>query len=81
MATKREKFSTLDLYLSAFLILRGFEPELKNHAGKVSFDFTISDDLFKAMQDYNSDELIPVAGYVTSIRRLRSQMLSARGTR
>ncbi len=82
MAKTGEKvFSTLDLYLSAWLLLHQIQPELKTNNGRVTFNFGASDDLYKGAFAYNSNELIPVADYVTAVKTLRGQMLTLRGQR
>lgn len=80
MAKTGEKiFSTLDIYLSAFLILHDVQPELKTTNGRVTFNFKASDDLYKWSLAYNSNEPVPVADYVTTVKTLRGQMLTMRG--
>jgi hypothetical protein len=76
----REKvFSTLDLYLSSFIFLNGIQPKLELNNGRVTFDFPVSDALYRAINLYNSNELIPVADFVVAVKTLRGQMLSMRG--
>ncbi len=79
----REKTSknwqTLDIYLSSFLQLNGFPPRLELNNNRVVFVFDISDEIYKLIADYNSNIPIAVTDYVTTVKRLRGQMLTMRG--
>lgn len=80
MAEKNLKvFSTLDLYISSFLALHGLEPRLEINNGKVVFAFPATDDLYRLITKYNSDEKTPVNSFVTMVKMLRGRMLSLRG--
>ncbi|MCL4492492.1 MAG: DUF5659 domain-containing protein [Nitrospirae bacterium] len=82
MATTEKKvFSTLDIYLSAFLALHGISPKLEIHNGRVTFNFVASDELYEKALDYNSNSPVPVASFVTSVKALRGQMLTMRDKR
>lgn len=83
VTAKAEKkvFSTLDIYLSAFLSLQGVTPFLEVHNGRVTFNFVASDELYTKAVDYNSNTPVPVADFVTSIKTLRGQMLTMRDKR
>lgn len=72
-------FSTLDLYISSFLALHGLEPRLEINNGKVVFAFPATDDLYRLITKYNSDEKTPVNSFVTMVKMLRGRMLSLRG--
>lgn len=73
---KKKIFSTLDLYLSAFLSQCGIPPELSITNNRVIFQFPISDELYKLITNYNSNVSVPVAEFVTRIKTLRGQMLT-----
>ncbi|MGD9579708.1 MAG: DUF5659 domain-containing protein [Syntrophorhabdus sp.] len=77
MATTKT-FSTLDIYLSAFLLLYYLEPILEIRNGKVVFTFESTDRLYQLMNLYNSDEQVPVATFSTQIKTLRGKMLTAK---
>lgn len=78
--TADKTFQTLDIYLSSFLSLWGFHPRLEvNDNGKVIFVFKLTDDLGKFMTNYNNNDPVPVADFVTTIKTLRGQMLTKRG--
>lgn len=80
--TTDKVFQTLDIYLSSFLSMSGFHPKLEvNDSGKVIFVFTLTDDLATLMVVYNNNVPVPVADFVTTLKTLRGQMLTRRGTR
>lgn len=79
--TEAKELSTLDLYLSAFLSLHGIQPELKITNGRVTFNFPVSDELYRLANLYNANEPVPVADFVTAVKALRGQMLTMRGQR
>lgn len=76
--TEKKNFTTLDIYLSAFLALLGVRPELKLNNGKVIFSFPASEDLFKLMMNFNSNVNVPVSDFTTMVKTLRGQMLTMR---
>jgi hypothetical protein len=71
-------FSTLDIYLSAYLALQNIEPELVVKNGKTVFNFEVTDRLYMLMGEFNSNILVEVADYTTKIKTLRGKMLSAK---
>lgn len=77
MATTKT-FTTLDIYLSAFLSLHDLEPTLEIRSGKVVFTFEATDTLYRLMNDFNSNEPVEVADYTTAIKALRGKMLTAK---
>lgn len=79
--TETKTFQTLDLYISAFLILCGIQPELQVTNGRVIFVFPQNDDLYRLLSNYNSNVNVPVADFVTTVKMLRGQMLTMRGQR
>lgn len=81
MATEKKTLNTLDLYLAAFLTLHGLQPDLQVNNGRVTFNFDITDDLYRFSNAYNSNDTIPVADFVTAVKTLRGQMLTMRGPR
>jgi hypothetical protein len=76
MGTKT--FSTLDIYLSAFLSLHNLEPTLEIRNRKIVFTFEATDNLYRLMNDFNSNEPVEVADYTTAIKTLRGKMLTAK---
>lgn len=79
--TSEKEFSTLDVYLSAFLSLHGLTPTLENLNGRIAFNFPAGDQLYRLMTSYNGNEPVPVADFVTQVKTLRGQMLTMRGSR
>lgn len=79
--TETKTLSTLDLYLSSFLSLHGIQPELETNNGRVTFNFQVTDELYKLANAYNGNDPVPVADFVTAIKTLRGQMLTMRGQR
>ena len=71
-------FSTLDIYLSAYLSLHDIEPCLEVKNGKTVFNFDVTDRLYKLMGEFNSNALVEVADFTTAIKTLRGKMLSAK---
>ena len=74
-------FTTLDIYLSAFLSLHTLEPTLEVKNGKVIFVFNATDELYRLMGMYNGNQDTPCLDMVTAIKALRGRMLSAKETR
>ena len=73
-------FETMDIYLSAFLLLSGQQPTLKVNHGKVIFSFPASEDLYAVMMNFNSNVNVPVSDFTTMVKTLRGQMLTMRKT-
>ena len=76
---EKKQFQTLDIYMSAFIKLAGISPGLELNNGKVVFVFPVSDELYKLITDYNSNQPIAITDFVTTVKMLRGQMLSMRG--
>lgn len=76
---EQKTFQTLDLYLASFLNLSGVSPKLEINNGKVVFVFSINDDLYRLIVNYNSNVNVPVTDLVTTVKKLRGQMLTMRG--
>ena len=75
---KTKAFSTLDIYLASFLSLHDQDVILELQNGKVVFTFESTDSLYRLMNDFNSNEEIPVLDYTTAIKTLRGKMLTAK---
>jgi|TARA_B100001964_G_scaffold153245_1_gene168554 hypothetical protein len=76
---KKTDFTTMDIYLSAFLTLSGINPKLKVNQGKVVFSFPSSNDLCQLMENFNTNVAVPVVDFTTMVKALRGRMLSMRG--
>lgn len=83
MKTKEQGvFPTLDLYLSAFLLICGIQPNLEVRNGTVIFTFPTDEKLYELMFLYNSNTTeVKVGDFVTAIKTLRGQLLTLRGQR
>jgi hypothetical protein len=75
---KTKTFSTLDIYLASFLSLHDQDIILELRNGKVVFTFESTDNLYRLMNQFNSNEEIPVLDYTTAIKTLRGKMLTAK---
>ncbi len=76
---KQKDFETADLYLSsAIVILLNLQPTFKVENGRTLFVFPISDDLYKAMNAYNSGIAINAYEYAQMIKRLKAEMYMRR---
>lgn len=79
--TKTEDYKTLDLYMSAFLLLCGINPDLEVNNGKVLFSFPATENFYRLVSYYNMNADVKVIDFVTAVRTLRSQMLTLKGKR
>lgn len=75
---RERRFSTVDINLSSFLELNGLQARLEINNGKVIFIFSANDNLYKFLEAYNSNSLVPVGDFVTRLKILRGQMLTMR---
>jgi hypothetical protein len=73
-------FSTMDLYLAAFLALKNVEPKIEVIGDKAVFTFDTTDELYRVMSLYNFNQEVPAADFVTRIKALRGQMLTVKGS-
>ncbi len=75
-----EKVTELsDVYLSAAVsIILNTQPTLKVHNHRTLFCFPASDDLYKAMNDFNNGAALNALEYAQMIKRLRAEMLMRR---
>lgn len=79
METRPEhRFTTLDVYLAAFLTMRGFTLSLHKSGGKVIFSFAPSPHLNNLIGEFNSNTMIGAADFTTAVKRLRGMMLQTR---
>lgn len=71
-------YTTLDAYQSGFLTLKGLIPRLVDQNGKIVFTFSQSDELLKALTDYNSGAFVDASRFSFAIKTLKSQIHSLR---
>ena len=77
---KLKDFVTADLYLSsAIALLLNILPNFKVEQGRTLFVFPISDNLYKAMNEFNNGVPLSAIEYAQMIKRLRAEMLMRRG--
>lgn len=69
-------YRTLDAYLSAWLILQGFDPTLINEGPKIVFSFPSSKKLFDSISEFNAGATVEVAKFVLTVKNLKAQMFS-----
>ena len=69
-------FTSLDIYLSAFLSFHGIEPILENRQGKIVFLFENSDELYRCIDRFNNDEAVPVNSFATKVKTLKGKLLT-----
>jgi hypothetical protein len=76
---KEKEFITADVYLSsAIAILLNTQPNFKVENKKTLFVFPISDDLYEAMNSYNSGIAINICEYVETLKKMRAEMVMRR---
>lgn len=81
MTMKKQKFTTLDIHLAAFLEFHGLPSEFDNQNGRIIFTFPVSNELYALTSAFNSNESVPVTDYVSALRTLKARMYSMRGQR
>jgi hypothetical protein len=75
----QERWTTLDSFVSAFLVTRGFQPVLVPQYGnssKIAFSFPATPKLYQALNEYNSGALIEASRFALTVKSLKSQIFS-----
>jgi hypothetical protein len=75
MKKDQQEFSTLDIYLSAFIELNGIPAELKDN-GRIVFIFPYSEKVRNLCSKYNGNMSVPVADFVSILRTLKARMFA-----
>jgi len=75
-----ETYSTMDAFVSAFLVLRGFKAELVHQSGKVVFVFGNSEILEQAITDYHLGAMVKAAAFAASVKMLKGKIHDLRRT-
>lgn len=78
--TRTKELELIDLYLSSFLSLHGVPPRLILKNGKVIFVFDTTDEVYRLMTMFNSNQDVPCLDMITAIKTLRGQMLTLKET-
>jgi hypothetical protein len=75
-----QNFTTLDAYLSGYLAIKGFKPNLISQPGtdKLIFSFKSSPKLLDTINAYNEGGEIGALRFAVTIKALRSQIYSLR---
>ncbi len=68
----------LDIYLTSFLSLHGISPQFTKQGSRIVFEFPASKEVNQLTRAYNENPSVHVLDFVHHLRRIRSQMLSAR---
>ena len=71
-------FTTLDAYLSGYLTLRGFIPELIQQGEKIVFSFDATEDLYLTISEYNTGARVEASQLALATKALKSQIHSLR---
>jgi hypothetical protein len=72
-------FETPDLYLTAAIsLLMKTEPSYKVLNGKTFFSFPATDDLYRAMSEYNAGVKINAMEFSSVVKRLRGEAITRR---
>lgn len=74
-------FTTLDAYTAGYLFLNDFTPELIQQGNKVVFYFDATEELYQAINNYNSGAIIEAVRFALAIKNLKSQIQSARNNK
>lgn len=74
----KKVFTTLDAYLSGYLTLKGFNPELIEQGNKVVFCFDASETLYKSIAEYNNGARIEASRLALATKALKSRIHSLR---
>ncbi len=75
----QERWSTLDSYVTGFLVTRGFQPSLipqNGHRSKIAFSFPATPELYKALHEYSNGAMVEAARFALTVKALKSQIFS-----
>jgi hypothetical protein len=70
----------IDIYLASWLLLHGIPPKLILKNGKVLFVFDATDEVYRLMAMFNSNQDVPCLNLITAVKTLRGQMLTLKET-
>jgi len=75
-----ETWTTLDSFVSGFLVTRDFTPTLIPQSGskKVAFSFPATPELYRALREYNDGATVCAVRFAASVKMLKSQIFSMR---
>ncbi len=75
---KEKRLPQYDIYLSAFLELKGIPITLTKQGSRVVFEVPATETTYGALREYQDNPSTPLLEYVSVLRRLRARMLEAR---
>ena len=75
---QNQNLETLDINLAAYCALRGLPPELVLVNGRILFRFPAGQMFYQLSSEFNSNDLVPILEFVTSLKTLRGKMISAK---
>jgi flavin reductase (DIM6/NTAB) family NADH-FMN oxidoreductase RutF len=73
-------YSTTNLYLAAFLWLRGLRVEVAPTPGERRVTFVFPEEAREAAAEYTSGALVDVAAYADFLARLKSRVVAVHNT-
>lgn len=69
----KNKYITSDLYLGAYLKLKGYKMMVEKERSKANFNFEVSEELFKEVSSYlGGDANCDPLSYTNSIKNLKN---------
>lgn len=75
MENDKSLFTTLDLYLAAYLHMRDHAFTLQNRGGRIVFAFQVSQSLNSLINDYNSNSPAGVTDFAAAVKSVKGMML------
>lgn len=78
MKTSYQQLPIYDLYQTAFLSLNGVPVDYERQGTRVVFLVPGTPEVYQLLSEYNNSPRISLLDYVSSLRRIRGQMLSIR---
>lgn len=67
-----------DIHQAAYLNMEGIPIEYEKHGSRVTFMLPATQESYQLLADYNENPKVGLLEFVSALRRVRSQMLSAR---
>lgn len=72
--------STLQPELAAFLEVFGIQIILEPRAGRSIFLFPRTDEVYRLMEEFNNNKLVPITDFISRLKVLKAKMYSVRAT-
>jgi len=74
----KNKLPVNDIYLAAFFDLKGITVELVSTGRWINFLVPSGNQSYKLIEAFNNNPTYPLLDYVSSLKKLRSQMIGMR---